>query len=66
MDLLGSDNRARNSPSQFNGITEAEDDSLIQRRTYFPHSWLWDMEIKTGFAPCKQFYRKSQILNLLL
>jgi hypothetical protein len=46
--LGGSDGRARNAPSPFNDITEVEDSSLIQRRTYFPHSWLWDLNINTG------------------
>jgi hypothetical protein len=41
------DDRARNSPSDFNEVIET-DIHQIQRRTEFPHAWLWDMKIKTG------------------
>ena len=48
-DLLGwDDHRGRNSPSPFNDIIESN--LVIQRRTKFPHTWLWNKTIKTRFA----------------
>jgi hypothetical protein len=34
-----------NSPSEFNDIIEFEYEHLLKRRTYFPHSWLWNTKI---------------------
>ena len=38
-----------NVPSDYKDIIDAEDPTLIRRRTSFPHVWLQDENINNGF-----------------